>query len=93
MRRLLAFIGAGISAFAVVGSAAADIGTARACAVALLAEAKTIYDAAAPELVQAADPRALVKAKIIDLVKSRGLDREGARSNAIATGDCLRKLS
>ena len=68
-------------------------GAADACVAHLPAEARAIYDAAAPEFVGSADPRALVKAKVVDLVKAGTVQRESARSSAMAAGGCLAQLS
>ena len=64
-----------------------------ACAAALPPEAKVIYDAVAPEFASSSDPRALLKAKVADLVKAGAVQRDSARSSAIAAGDCLRQPS
>ena len=66
---------------------------AAACAAALPTEAKTIYAAAAPEFASSADPRALVKAKVVVLVKAGAVQKESARSTAMAASDCLQQLS
>ncbi len=63
------------------------------CAASLPPEAKAIYAAAAPEFASSADPRALVKAKVVDLVKAGAVQRDSARSSAIAAGGCLGQLS
>jgi len=68
-------------------------GAADVCAAGLSAEAKAIYDAAAPEFAASADPRALVKAKVVDLVKAGAVQRDSARSSAMAAGGCLEQLS
>ncbi len=68
-------------------------GAADACAAHLPAEARAIYDAAAPGFAASADPRALVKAKVVDLVKAGTVQRESARSSAMAAGGCLAQLS
>jgi multidrug efflux system membrane fusion protein len=68
-------------------------GGAEACAAALPPDAKTIYDAAAPEFPSSKDRRALVKAKVADLVKAGMIQRDGARSSAFAAGGCLDELS
>jgi hypothetical protein len=73
-------------------SALADAGAAGSCAAGLPAEAKAIYDAAAPDFVASADPRALVKAKTMDLVKTGAVQRGSARSSAMTAGNCLKKL-
>ncbi len=73
------------------GAQAGD--AADACAAGLAAEAKAIYDAAAPEFAASADPRALVKAKVVDLVKAGAVQRDSARSSATAAGGCLAQLS
>lgn len=62
------------------------------CAAGLPAEAKAIYDAAAPEFAGAADPRALVKAKVTDLVKAGAVWRSSARSSTLAAGGRLKQL-
>jgi multidrug efflux system membrane fusion protein len=68
-------------------------GGAEACAAGLPAEAKAIYAAAAPEFASSSDRRALVKAKVVDLVKAGTVQRDSARSSAMAAGDCLEQLS
>jgi membrane fusion protein, multidrug efflux system len=68
-------------------------GGAEACAAGLPSEAKAIYDAAAPEFASSSDPRALVKAKVVDLVKAGTVQRDSARSSATAAGGCLEQLS
>jgi membrane fusion protein, multidrug efflux system len=75
------------------GSGAKAIGAADACAAGLPPEAKAIYAAAAPEFAASADPRALVKAKVADLVKAGAVQRDSARSSAMAAGACLRQFS
>jgi hypothetical protein len=74
------------------GVAFADAGAAGSCAVGLPTESKAIYDAAAPGFAASADPRALVKAKTVDLVKAGAVQRASARSCATAAGNCLKKL-
>jgi hypothetical protein len=64
-----------------------------ACAADLSPEAKAIYDAAVPEFASSADPRALVKARVADLVKAGTVQRESARASAKAAGGCLAQLS
>jgi hypothetical protein len=66
---------------------------AEACAAGLPSEAKAIYDAAAPGFASSSDPRALVKAKVVDLVKAGTVQRDSARSSAMAAGGCLEQLS
>jgi len=73
------------------GAQAGD--AADACAAGLPAEAKAIYDAAAPEFAASADPRALVKARVVDLVKAGAVQRDSARSSGMAAGGCLAQLS
>ena len=68
-------------------------GGAEACAAGLPAEAKAIYAAAAPEFASSSDRRALVKAKVVDLVKAGAVQSDSARSSAFAAGDCLEQLS
>ena len=68
-------------------------GGAEACAAGLPAEAKAIYAAAAPEFASSSDPRALVKAKVVDLVKAGAVQSDSARSSAFAAGGCLEQLS
>jgi hypothetical protein len=68
-------------------------GGAEACAAGLPAEAKAIYEAAAPEFASSSDPRAMVRAKVVDLVKAGTVQRDSARSSAIAAGGCLEQLS
>jgi membrane fusion protein, multidrug efflux system len=68
-------------------------GGAEGCAAGLPAEAKAIYQAAAPEFASSADPRALVRAKVVDLVKAGTVQRDSARASAIAAGGCLEQLS
>ncbi len=75
------------------GNSPGAAGVAAACAAALPTEAKTIYAAAAPEFASSADPRALVKAKVVDLVKAGAVQKESARSSAMAASDCLQQLS
>ena len=89
--RSLAFA---VAAFALVAPAGAfaDVAAATSCAAVLPAEAKAIYDAAAPEFPAAADRRALVKATTVALVKTGAVQLGSARSSAAAAGDCLRKL-
>ena len=68
-------------------------GGAEACAASLSPEAKAIYDAAAPEFVSSSDPRALVKAKVVDLVKAGAVQPDSARSSAMTAGGCLEQIS
>jgi multidrug efflux system membrane fusion protein len=68
-------------------------GAADGCASGLPPEAKAIYDAAAREFASSQDPRALVRAKVADLVKSGKVQQESARESAMTAGDCLRRLS
>src|SRR5271165_3723036 len=75
------------------GNSPGAAGVAAACGAALPTEAKTIYDAAAPEFASSADPRALVKAKVVDLVKAGTVQKDSARSSAMAAGGCLQQLS
>jgi membrane fusion protein, multidrug efflux system len=63
------------------------------CAAGLSTEAKAIYDAAAPEFAASTDPRALIKAKVTDLVKAGAVRQDSARASAKAAGDCLRQGS
>jgi hypothetical protein len=70
----------------------ADQKAADACSGALSPEAKMIYDAAAPDFPSAPDPKAEVKAKVQDLVAQSKIGRVNARTNAMAAGDCLKKL-
>ncbi len=86
--------GAGPSAGGSKRAAGAQAGGgAEACAAALPPEAKAIYDAAAPEFASAADPRALVRAKVLDLVKSGKVQQASARASAMSARDCLVQLS
>jgi membrane fusion protein, multidrug efflux system len=75
------------------GAGAADPRAAEACAAGLPAEAKAIYQAAAPEFASSADPRALVKSKTVDLVKAGTVQRDSAHASAVAAGGCLEQLS
>ena len=84
MSRAFAFIGAVVPALVIPGATFADTSAASACAADLPAEPKAIYDAAAPEFAAAADPRALVKAKVAVLVKAGTVQRSSARSSARA---------
>jgi hypothetical protein len=43
-------------------------------------------------MMRPADPRALVKAKTMDLVKAGAVQRGSARSSAMTAGKCLKKL-
>lgn len=70
----------------------ADRVSAAACAGALPPDAKTIYNAAAPEFLAAPDPAAEVKNKTRDLVMQGKVGRASARDNAVAAGECLKKL-
>src|SRR5271165_4276954 len=76
-----------------VNAQGAGAGGAGACAAGLPLEAKAIYAAAAPEFASSADPRALVRAKVADLVKAGTVQRDSARSSAMAARDCLAQLS
>jgi len=76
-----------------VNAQGAGAGGAGACAAGLPPEAKAIYAAAAPEFASSADPRALVRAKVADLVKAGTVQRDSARSSAMAARDCLAQLS
>jgi multidrug efflux system membrane fusion protein len=80
---------------AVMGESAshASGGDAQACAAALAPEAKAIFAAAAAEFPSAADSRALVRSKIADLVKAGTVQRDSARSSAMAATACLTQLS
>jgi len=73
--------------------AAQTAGGAEACAAALPAEAKAIYDAAAPGFASSADPRAFVRSKVVDLVKAGTVRRDSAHASAMAAGGCLEQLS
>ncbi len=77
-------------AFALIGAALTS--AASACAAHLPAEAEAIDDAAAPEFAAAADLRALVKAKVVVLVKAGTIRRSSARSSARVACDCLKML-
>ena len=66
--------------------------SANACAGKLSPDAKAIYDAAAPGFAAAADPKAEVKAKVMDLVSAGKISRGSARASASAAGDCLKAL-
>jgi multidrug efflux system membrane fusion protein len=68
-------------------------GGAEACAAGLPSEAKAIYAAAAPEFPSSKDRRALVKGKVVDLVKAGEVQSDSARSSAMAAADCLEQLS
>jgi membrane fusion protein, multidrug efflux system len=67
-------------------------GGAEACVAALAPEAKAIYVAAAPEFAASADPRAMVRAKVVDLVKAGTVQRDSAHESAVAAGACLKQL-
>jgi len=72
--------------------ALADQKAADACSGALVPDAKLIYEAAAPDFASAPDPKAEVKAKVQELVTQGKVGRFTAKSNAMAAGDCLKKL-
>jgi hypothetical protein len=81
--------GAGQRHHQLVGQA----GGADACVAGLAPEAKAIYAAAAPEFVASTDPRALVRAKVVDLVKAGTVQRDSAHESALAAGACLKQIS
>jgi membrane fusion protein, multidrug efflux system len=64
-----------------------------ACVAGLSPEAKAIYVAAAPEFAASSDPRAMVRAKVVDLVKAGTVQRDSAHESAVAAGACLKQLS
>jgi hypothetical protein len=70
----------------------ADKKAADSCAAGLAPDAQKIYVAAAPGFVAAANPQAEVKGQVQALVLGGKIDRGSARDNAMAAGDCLKKL-
>lgn len=77
-----------------VGAASAKAsGGADACAAGLSPEAKAIYVAAAPGFAAAADPRAFVRGKVVDLVKAGTVQQATARASAGEARGCLAQLS
>ncbi|MBU6320579.1 MAG: hypothetical protein KGS00_13105 [Alphaproteobacteria bacterium] len=74
------------------GEALAGPAEARACADALSAESRMIYDAAAPEVKPGEKPAGVIRAKTRGLVMSGKLARDGAQAKAEAAGACLLKL-
>jgi hypothetical protein len=81
----------GLAAFS-GGQALAGPAEARACADALSAESRLIYEAAAPEVKPGEKPAGVIRAKTRGLVMSGKLPREGAEARAEAAGACLLKL-
>jgi len=70
----------------------ADKKAADACAAGLSPDAQQIYDASAPGFAAAKNPQAEVKGHVQALVLGGKIDRGSARDNAMAAGDCLKKL-
>ena len=79
-----------LSGFA--GNAYADAASAATCAAGLSGDAKTIYDATAPNVTAGADIRALVTTQTKSLVMNGTIGRGGAKAAATAAGACLAML-
>jgi hypothetical protein len=72
--------------------ALADQGTAAACAAKLPAEARTIYQAAAPQVTPGTDLVTVLKSTTRSLVMNGKIARSGARPAARAAYPCLKQL-
>lgn len=71
---------------------AADKAAAEACAGKLEPEAKTIYDAAAPQITPSTDMRDLLKTVTFSLMMQGEVKASDARPAATAAAGCLRNL-
>jgi len=89
--RAFAFISAVVPTLIIPGAAFSDTSAASACAGVLPAEAKAIYNAAAPEFAAAADPCA-GEGQGRGPPQTGAVQRGSARSSAMTAGDCLKKL-
>jgi hypothetical protein len=89
-KTLIAAAGVLLCAFA--GPAFADAAGAASCAAGLNADAKTIYDATAPNVTAGADLRALITTQTKSLVMNGTIGRGGAKTAAEAAGACLAML-
>lgn len=75
-----------------IAPARADQAAANACAAALPAEAKLIYDKALPGATAGGALKDVIRSAAMSLVKGGELSRSSARSEAEAAGACLKKL-
>ena len=73
-------------------TASANRAAADACAASLTAEARLIYDAAAPSVTPNAEIRPVLEEKTRALVSSGRVSRSSARGSATAAGNCLKQL-
>lgn len=73
-------------------SALADRAGAAACANALPAEARAIYEAAAPSVTPGTDLRALLQNRTRALMAEGRVAQSSARRSATAAGGCLQQL-
>ncbi|WP_419914419.1 hypothetical protein [Hoeflea sp.] len=87
MKHLIALALVLLPVSAVAGQSEAD-----ACAAALNAPAKQIYDASAPHVTPASDLRDVVRQQARSLVMSGQMTRQTAQDNAMSAGRCLQEL-
>ncbi len=94
MRTLVqkSFAVAALLSLLAIAPARADQAAADACAAALPAQAKMIYDAALPGAAGGGKLADVVRASATSLVKSGQISRSDARGEAQAAGACLKKL-
>jgi hypothetical protein len=75
------------------GGALAANASAEVCASALPAEARTIFEAAAPLMTKDSDMRAVISKGTIALVKAGRVARASAPDSAKAACQCLKRLN
>ena len=81
-----------ISVLAAPGSASADAAAGRACASALSAEGRMMFDAAAAKVTPDSKLRDVLMREVRGLLLTGKLSRDLAQKNAPAVGVCLREF-
>ncbi len=81
-----------ISAIAASGSASADAAAGKACASALSAEGRMMFDAAAAKVTPDRKLRDVLMSEVRGLLLAGKLSRDLAQKNAPAVGVCLREF-